>query len=200
MAWPVKFRRIVVDGFKTTLWGHFSTDFQKKGTDGKVFSSPKRRYFILWESVVNSSCGVRSKVTNSRKSARFIGRSAAAARRRAKEQPFSVVMATRIALHSMDEVTRKTMPIDSRKNELRSCSTDRERSRFVLESRHLAFLRVLPCISDVWRAFSPRFSRLDAHWIELCIAVFIVVIGRMCCGDIAFSVGDHRQSWCIPIV
>ena len=26
------------------LWGHFSRDFQKKGTDGKVFSSPKRRY------------------------------------------------------------------------------------------------------------------------------------------------------------
>ena len=66
-----------------------------------------------------------------------------------KEQPFSVVMATRIALHSMDEVTRKKMPIDSRKNELRSCSTDRERSRFVLESRQFAFLRVLPCISDV---------------------------------------------------
>ena len=66
-----------------------------------------------------------------------------------KEQPFSVVMATRIALHSMDEVTRKKMPIDSRKNDLRSCFTDRERLRFVLESRQLAFLRVLPCISDV---------------------------------------------------
>ena len=45
-AGPVKFRRIVVDGLKTTLWGHFSTDFQTKVTDEKVFSSPKRRYFI----------------------------------------------------------------------------------------------------------------------------------------------------------
>ena len=31
---------------KKTLWGHFSTDFQNNGTDGKVFSSPKRRYLI----------------------------------------------------------------------------------------------------------------------------------------------------------
>ena len=60
-----------------------------------------------------------------------------------------------------------------------SCSTDRERSRFVLESQQLAFLCVLPCISDVGKAFSPRFSQLDAQWIELCIDVFIVVIGRM---------------------
>ena len=69
--------------------------------------------------------------------------------RRAKEKPISVVMVTRIALDSMNEVTRKKRRIDSRKNELRSCSTDRERSRFVLESRQLALLHVLPCISDV---------------------------------------------------
>ena len=94
-----------------------------------------------------------------------------------KEQPFPVVMVTRIALDSMDEVTRKKKPFHSRKNELHSCSTDRERSRFVLESRQLAYLHVLPCISDVWRAFSPRFSRLDAQWIDLCIDVFIVAIG-----------------------
>ena len=37
---------------------------------------------------MNSSCGVRSKFTNSRKSARFSGRSAAAARRRAKSSHF----------------------------------------------------------------------------------------------------------------
>ena len=66
-----------------------------------------------------------------------------------KEQPFPVVMVTRIALDSMDEVTRKKKPFHSRKNELRSCSTDRERSRFVLESRQLAYLHVLPCISEV---------------------------------------------------
>ena len=122
---------------------------------------------------MNSSCSGRSKFTNSGKHARRSGRSAApsiesmdsmdsmesnfdsngapygrgpASR---KEQPFSVVMATRIAFHSMDEVTRKKKPIDSRKNELRSCSTGRERSRFVLENRQLAFLRVLLCISDV---------------------------------------------------
>ena len=51
-----------------------------------------------------------------------------------KEQRFPVVMVTRIALDSMDEVTRKNKPIDSRKNELRSCFTDLEQSRFVLES------------------------------------------------------------------
>ena len=79
----------------------------------------------------------------------------------------------------MDEVTRKKKPFHSRKNELRSCSTDRERSRFVLESRQLAFLHVLQCISEVSRAFSPRFSRLDAQWIDLCIDVFIVAIGRV---------------------
>ena len=84
-----------------------------------------------------------------------------------KEERFSVVMVTQIALDSVDEVTRKKKAIDSRKNELRSCSTARERSRFVLERRQLAFLRVLPCISDVWRAFSPRFSRFDAQWIDL---------------------------------
>ena len=49
-----------------------------------------------------------------------------------KEQPFPVVMVTRIALDSMDEVTRKKKPFHSRKNELHSCSTDRERSRFYL--------------------------------------------------------------------
>ena len=66
-----------------------------------------------------------------------------------KEEPFSVGIVTRIALDSMDEVTRKKRPFHSRKNELHSCSTDRERLRFVLESRQLAFLHVLPCISDV---------------------------------------------------
>ena len=66
-----------------------------------------------------------------------------------KEQAFRIVMVTRIALNSMDEVTRKKKPFHSRKNELRSCSTDREQSRFVLESRQLAFLHVLQCISEV---------------------------------------------------
>ena len=61
-----------------------------------------------------------------------------------KEQPFPVVMVTRIALDSMDEVTRKKKPFHSKKNELHSCSTDRERSRFVLESRQLAYLHVNP--------------------------------------------------------
>ena len=37
---------------------------------------------------MNSSCGVRSKCTNSRKSSRFSGQSAAAARRRAKSSHF----------------------------------------------------------------------------------------------------------------
>ena len=66
-----------------------------------------------------------------------------------KEQPFPIAMVTRIALDSKDELTRKKKRFDSRKNELHSCSTDRERSRFVLESRQLAFLHVLQCISDV---------------------------------------------------
>ena len=60
---------------------------------------------------MNSSCSVSSKFTNSRESARFSGRSAAAASR--KEQPFPVVMITRIALDSVDEVTRKKKSFDS---------------------------------------------------------------------------------------
>ena len=75
-----------------------------------------------------------------------------------EEQPLPVVMVTRIDLDSMGEVTGNKKPFDSKKNELRSCSTGCERARFVLESRQLALLHVLPCISNVWRAFSPRFS------------------------------------------
>ena len=118
-----------------------------------------------------------------------------------KEQPFSIVIVTRIALDSTDEVTRKKKPFDSRKNELRSCSTDRERSRFVLESRQLAFLRVLPCISDVWRAqvFTALFTIGCPVDRPLYRCVYRGDRTRGC-WDTAFSVEDHRQSWSVPRV
>ena len=78
-----------------------------------------------------------------------------------KEQPFSVVVVTRITLDSMDEVAKKKKPIDSRKNELRSCSTDREGSRLVLESRQLAFHHVLPYIA---KTFEEPLHRAFHDW------------------------------------
>ena len=148
---------------------------------------------------MNSSFSVRSKFTNSTKSARFSGRSAAAARRRTKSSHFLLLWLPGSPWTLWTKLRgRGSRSTRERTSFNRSCSTDRERSRFVLESRQLAFLHVLLCISDVSRAFSPRFSRLDAQWIDLCIDVFIVAIRRVVAEILPFvseniaKVGVHQ--------
>ena len=102
-------------------------------------------------------------------------------------------MVTRIALDYVDEVTRKRRPFHSRKNELRSSSTDRERARFVLESRQLAFLHVLPCISDVWRAFFTALFTIGRA-VDRPLYRCVYCGDRMCgCGDTTIWVERPSQ-------
>ena len=157
-----KFRRIVVGGIRTTLWDPFSTDFEKKGTYGKVF--PNLNSDTSFMKIRSELKLQRSFEADQLKEKRLLlrsirGRGPACAS--PKEQPFSVFIVTWNALDPMDEVTRKKKPGDSNKNELCSCSTDRERSRFVLGSRQLAFLHILPCISA---KFEELFHRAFHDW------------------------------------
>ena len=149
---------------------------------------------------MNSSCGVRSKFTNSRKSARFSDRSAAAARRRVKSS------------HSLLLWLPGSPYTQWTKLRGRRCLSTRERTSFVAVPQtengrvlswradnlpSFAFCHVSQTFEEL---FQPRFSRLDAQWIELCIDVFIVVIGRMVAEILSFQSETIAKSWCVPIV
>ena len=91
---------------------------------------------------------------------------------------------------------RKKKPIDSKKKKLRSCSTDREWSRFVLESGQLAFLEsgqlalYIKCLKSFFTVLFMIGRAVDRPLYHC-----VYRDDGMCgCEDTAISVGDHCQS------
>ena len=62
---------------------------------------------------------------------------------------------------------KKPPRIDSRKNELRSCSTAEEQLVSALKAPRPDFASVLSCTRGIWDAFSSLFSRFAAQWKDL---------------------------------
>ena len=148
---------------------------------------------------MNSSCGVRSKITNSRKSARFSGRSAAAARRRAKSSHFLLLWLPGLPCTQWTKLRG------------RRCLSTRERTSFVAvpqtENGRVCLGEPTTCLPSRFAMYLRRlksfFTALFTTGRAVDRALYRCVYRgdrTYGCGDIAFSVGDHRQSWCVPIV
>ena len=72
---------------------------------------------------------------------------------------------------------KKPPQIDSRKNQLRSCSTAEEQLFSGLKTPRHDFASVLSCTRGIWDAFSSLSSRSAAQWKDLSNGGFFITIG-----------------------
>ena len=169
----VKFRSTMNDDFKMALLRHFKTNFTRKAPiDRSFYNQNVETLFLKIRPDIRSWQLFKVDQQNALVLWSLHGCSPTLS----KDRPFSAVMVIWIAKDSMNNIKRKKRAIDSWKKELCGSSTAQEWLGFVLQSREVNFFYVLPCNSDVWEAFSSRFSKSNRQRIDLCNGVSIVAI------------------------
>ena len=152
---------------------YFWMDVHNQGIVGKVLFCSKRGCLYFWNRFRNDDVA-RLRSLNSARCPRSIAITAAAALNSgAGLLPWQLVV-----LSTKCKISIKKPPrIESRKNELRSCSTAEEQLVSALKAPIPDFASVMSCTRGIWDAFSSLFSRFAAQWKDLSNGGFFITIG-----------------------